>query len=216
MCGLGQGSKAAPASWLQLSSMIDSYKSRDCSIQDPITGKTTRSVSCMFVNDTDLYCMNPLFCSVALVVLQAQFCVSLWSNILNSTGGAIKGAKSFWYLLDYECTHDKWNYKVFDPSSHVLYLAEPLGTPIHLEQKNPTDAVKTLEVFHSPTGDHAHHLKQLNMRATDWLNTIKNGHLPSSHVLMSYYQQLWPGLRYGLSTLSNSLSAAENCLIKFN
>lgn len=33
---------------------------------------------------------------------------------------------------------------------------------------------------------------------------------------MSYYQQLWPGLRYGLGTLSNSFSAAEDCLCKFD
>ena len=219
MCGLGQGSKAAPASWLQLSSMIvNAYKSQDCasSIQDPITGKVTKSVGCMFVDDTDLYCMNPLFTNIALVVLQAQVCVSLWSSLLNSTGGAIKGAKSFWYLLDYKCTHGKWAYSTFDDSSYNLYLHDPSGSPSLLDRKLPTEAIKTLGVYHSPIGDHTHHLSQLSQRALIWLNNIRNGHLPSSYVLMSYYQQLWPGLRYGLGTLSNSLSAAEDCLIKFD
>lgn len=33
---------------------------------------------------------------------------------------------------------------------------------------------------------------------------------------MSYYQQLWAGLRYGLGSLSNSYAAAEQCLTKFD
>lgn len=220
MCGLGQGSKAAPASWLQLSSMIvNAYKSQNCasSIQDPITGKITQSVGCMFVDDTDLYCMSPLLHTVVLVILQAQVCVTLWSSLLNATGGAIKGPKSFWYLIDYQCTGGKWSYATFaDDTSHSLYLPDPSGTTSRLERKDPTDAVKTLGVYHSPVGDHAHHLSQLNMKASDWMNKIKNGHLPSAYVLLSYFHQLWPGLRYGLGTLSNSYSAAETCLTKFD
>ena len=220
MCGLGQGSKAAPASWLQLSSMIvNAYKSQSCasSIQDPITGKITQSVGCMFVDDTDLYCMSPLLHTVILVVLQAQVCVSLWSRLLNSTGGSIKGSKSFWYLIDYQCTRGEWSYTTYDDDSgHNLYLSEPSGNMSRLERKLPTDAVKTLGVYHSPVGDHAEHLRQLSTKAADWLNKIRNGHLPSSYVLLSYYHQLWPGLRYGLGTLSNSYSAADACLIKFD
>ena len=219
MCGLGQGSKAAPASWLQLSSMIvNAYKSQDgaSTIQDPITGEIIRSVGCMFVDDTDLYCMSPLLLSAGLVILQAQFCVSLWSRLLNSTGGAIKGSKSFWYLIDYECYWGVWNYKTFDDSCHQLYLPDSSGEQVALERKDPTVAIKTLGVFHSPTGGHTQHLHHLHTKANDWLNKIKNGHLPTSYALMAYYQQLWPGLRYGLGTLTNSFTAAENCLTKFD
>ena len=56
MCGLGQGSKAAPSSWLQLSSMIvNAYKDQGFTplIRDPIRGESTESIGCMFIDDTD-------------------------------------------------------------------------------------------------------------------------------------------------------------------
>lgn len=94
LCGLGQGSKADPASWLQLSSMIvNAYKNegRASSIQDPITGKPTESMGCIFVDDTDLYVMHPLVKLVVSTVACAQLCVNTWSTLLAATGGAIKG-----------------------------------------------------------------------------------------------------------------------------
>ena len=127
MCGLGQGSKAAPASWIQLSLMIvQAYKRQGLAlvVADPITGEKIESVGCMFVNDTNLYCMHPVLLSVALVVLQAQACMSLWSELLSATGGAIKGPKSFWYLVDYKCVHGKWEYGSFDDNKFTLYLPE--------------------------------------------------------------------------------------------
>lgn len=219
MCGLGQGSKAAPASWLQLSSMIiNGYKSQDCasSIKDPITGVITRSVGCVFVDDTDLYSMSPALWSIALVVFQAQSCVSLWSTLLKATGGAIKGAKSFWYLVGYRCKHGRWEYDTDEMNSHHLLLTESDGSCTELERKSPTDAVRTLGVFHSPNGDHTHHLSQMRNRAYKWLNSIRNGHLPASLALMSYHQQLWAGLHFRLGSLSNSYAAAEQCLTKFD
>ena len=85
-----------------------------------------------------------------------------------------------------------------------------------MKKKSPIEAVRTLGVFHSPHGDHTYHLSKMHDRAYKWLNCIRNGHLPASLVLMSYYQQLWAGLRFGLGSLSNSLSAAEQCLTKFD
>ena len=219
LCGLGQGSKAAPAEWLQLSSMIvNAYKEQGCAstVKDPITGELTESIGCMFVDDTDLYCMSPLLLTAVLVVAQAQRCVSMWSNLLNATGGAIKGSKSFWYLIDYECHRGNWSYTQFNDSTHNLLLDQPGGNSSQLERRAPDDAIKTLGVFHSPAGDHNHHLRHLQRRSSEWLNNIRNGHLPSSYVLLSYHQQLWPGLRYGLGTLSNSLLSAKDCLCKFD
>ncbi len=102
LCGLGQGSKAAPASWLQLSSMIvNAYKSLDQSsiTIDPISGKRTDSVGCLFVDDTDLCAMRAEAVTIPQVISNAQSCVNALSLFLAAMGGAIKGPKSFWYLI---------------------------------------------------------------------------------------------------------------------
>lgn len=219
LCGLGQGSKAAPASWLQLSSMIiNAYKQEGLAsvITDPITGLQTESVGCIFVDDTDLYSMNACLWSAMLVALQAQACVSMWSALLRATGGAIKGSKSFWYLVDYKCVHGTWEYCNIEEHDAILVLEEAPGVAVELERKPHDAAAKTLGVLHSPAGDHSAHLMAIRDKSFTWLNSIKNGHLPTSLVWMSYYQQLWPGLRYALGSLSNSLPAAEHCLDKFD
>ena len=58
-CGLGQGNKAAPASWLQLSSiLVWCYRAANYGYHlfDPISGALIYTIGCLFVlDDTDLY-----------------------------------------------------------------------------------------------------------------------------------------------------------------
>jgi hypothetical protein len=74
-CGLGQGSKAAPASWIQLSSAIlHAYKkeAHGVIVRNPVTGEISCSVGCVFVDDTDLLTAGPLFKKL-LTLLRRMF-----------------------------------------------------------------------------------------------------------------------------------------------
>ncbi len=56
--GLGQGNRAAPPSWIQLSAVIvNVYKQLDLGtdIHDPITNDRIHSMGAMFVEDLDLF-----------------------------------------------------------------------------------------------------------------------------------------------------------------
>jgi len=58
MMGLGQGNRAAPPSWIQLSAvLVNVFKQLNLGtlIQDPITAEVIHSMGALFVNDTDLY-----------------------------------------------------------------------------------------------------------------------------------------------------------------
>ncbi len=214
LCGLGQGSKAAPASWLQLSSMIvNAFKSSglSSSIIDPITGKITRSVGCLFVDDTDLYGMHHEMKRVAEILFLAQLCVDLWSALLRATGGDIKDAKSFMYLISYLCENGTWRYETKEEQPAVIYLSTESG-PQPLHRKEIDEAERTLGVYHCPSGGHRQHLTTLRDRGTLWVNNMKNASLPSGSIMKSYQFQLWAGLRYGLGTLTNTIEAAEGCL----
>ena len=57
-CGIGQGSKGAPESWLQMSYMIvNTYKAMDygAAMMDLVTRLLIHSIRCLFVDDTDRY-----------------------------------------------------------------------------------------------------------------------------------------------------------------
>ena len=90
-------------------------------------------------------------------------------------------------------------------------LPLPEGEAI-IEQFKVSHAVKSLGVWTSPSDSHATHLMHLHGKAVDWLSLMLNGHLPTSLSWMSFLQQLWPRLRYGLGTLTNELAAGQQCL----
>jgi hypothetical protein len=211
-CGLGQGSKAAPASWIQLSSIIvNVYKAMGfgTKVSDPITGEQSHTIGCLFVDDTDLYGLDESLTSVAQVASNASLQISWWSRLLNATGGAIKGAKSFWYLLAYSCRDGIWHYA---DTEEVVEIPLPNGDSVRLTSRPATHVERTLGVLTAPCGGHAAHLAALCVKADTWTYRILNGHLPVSHVWRSYCFQLRAQLVYALSTLSNDLAAAEHCL----
>ena len=211
-CGLGQGSKAAPASWIQLSSVIvNVYKSMGfgARIIDPVNGSASHTIGCLFVDDTDLYCMDENLSTIPQIAATASIQTSWWARLLNSTGGAIKGPKSFWYLLYYSCKDGIWDYA---DTKETIEIPLPQDESTTLTSKHPSHAEKTLGVLTSPCGGHAAHLVAMQDKATGWLRSILNGHLPASHTWASYQHQLLPRLQYALGTLTNDLASAEKCL----
>jgi hypothetical protein len=140
---------------------------------------------------------------------EAQNAYNWWSAFLAATGGAIKDSKSFWYLLSYACSNGIWTY---NEVPYSLNLSTPGERDVKLPSSKSTHAVKTLGVLTAPCGGHAAQLMATRERAEKWIQKIKNGHLPSSHVWLSYLHQLRPGMLYGLGTLSNDMEAAQACL----
>ncbi|KAL3760545.1 hypothetical protein ACHAWU_009506 [Discostella pseudostelligera] len=211
-CGLGQGSKAAPASWIQLSSIIiNSFRSRGLGacFRDPITQDDFSSIGCVYVDDTDLYVAGPSLNTVREVIAMAQVAIPVWSLSIGATGGLIKGDKSGWYLICYSCHNGVWKEERI-----WLDLLIPLTDTedIILQQYELTDAVKSLGIKTSPVGGHAEQLLAYHDKVQQWAAQMRNGHLPAALVWMSYLQQLWPSLRYGLGALTNDWSSASTCM----
>jgi hypothetical protein len=98
MMGLGQGNRAAPPSWIQLSAvLVNVFKQLNLGalIQDPITAEVIHSMSTLFVNDTDLYTWREDILDPGELWCQAQLELEHWSCLLNATRGALKPEKCF-------------------------------------------------------------------------------------------------------------------------
>ena len=181
-CGLGQGSKAAPASWLQLSTMIiNAYKQQGhgAIFMDPINKSISRSIGCVYVDDADIYTAAPHLTSVEQVIRETTKAIPCWSRCLSATGGSIKAAKSGWYLIAYENVDGSWVEREI-PWDLVVPLPAPDGDTI-ITQHSVTDAVKSLVFFTAPCTGHGEHLKYICMKVDTWLIKMSNG------------RQLWPG-----------------------
>jgi hypothetical protein len=118
MMGLGQGNRAAPLSWIQLSAvLVNAFKQLNLGalIQDPITAEVIYSMGTLFVDNTDLYTWREDILDPGELRCQAQLELEHWSCLLNTTGGALKPEKCFWYLLDYVCEEGQWMYAEMTP-----------------------------------------------------------------------------------------------------
>jgi hypothetical protein len=75
MMGLGQGNRAAPPSWIQVSAvLVNVYKQLDLGtdLHDPITDDMIHSMGAMYVDDLDLYTWKDAITDPFELLLQAQ------------------------------------------------------------------------------------------------------------------------------------------------
>jgi hypothetical protein len=211
--GLGQGDRAAPPSWIQLSAvLVNVFKQLNLGalIQDPITAEVIHSMGALFINDTDLYTWREDILDPGELWCQAQLELEHRSCLLNATGGALKPEKCFCYLLNYVCEDGEWTYAVMVPQE--MLITNLNGTTSPIKQEKVTESKKTLVIHDSLSRGNATHLSFINKKVSTWVNRMTNGHLPNHMAWIAYKHQLWPGVRYGLGTMTSDLEVTDNLL----
>jgi hypothetical protein len=151
MMGLGQGNRAAPPSWIQLSAvMVTIFKQLQLGamIQDPISEETIHTMGALFVDDTDLYTWREQIMDPGELWCQTQIELENWSCLLNATEGALKPEKCFWYLLDYDCVDGEWTST--ETVAAELRITNLDGTKSPIKQVKVTESKKTLGMYDSP------------------------------------------------------------------
>jgi hypothetical protein len=210
--GLVQGSRAEPPSWIQLSAvLVNMYKHLGLGsfITNPISQETIHTIGGLFVDDADLYTGNDTPTSLDRVTdltelwLKTQSNLDQWINILKALGGALKPEKCFWYLLDYICVKGIWSY--VDVSDFQLKTTREDGEVEVINWKSPTTSMKTLGVNDAPAGESKGHIEYIRTKTANWINSMKNGHLPSHIAWIAYKLQLWASLQYGIGTMTNDI-----------
>jgi hypothetical protein len=211
MLGLGQGNKAAPPSWIQLSAvLVNMFKQLELGalMVDLITQELIHSLGTLFVDDTDLYMWKDGLLDPGELWLQTQVELTQWSNLLNAMGGALIPKKCIWYMLDYTCKDGEWSYAEMTPQE--LFATNLDGTKSQINQEGVTVSKKTLGIHDSPAGGNEEHLKCIQQKASTWTDRMTNGHLPCHMAWIAYKLQLWLGLRYELGTMTNDIEEATS------
>jgi hypothetical protein len=75
---------------------------------------------------------------------------------------------------------------------------------------------KTLGNYDASAGGNEGHLNDIKDKTTTWVYLMTSGHLPSHIAWVTYKHQLWPGLKYGLGTMTNNINPAVKMLDKVN
>ena len=102
-----------------------------------------------------------------------QTVVDRWEGSLCATGGAIVPHKSFWYLIDFHWTNDKWDYRSISELPGNL-LIKDLNQHRHiLNRLEPHEAEETLGVYLSMNGDETKQVEILREKAQQFADNIR-------------------------------------------
>jgi hypothetical protein len=165
MMGLGQGNRAVPPAWTQLSAiMVTVFKQLDlgAKIKDPILDTLIHLMGDLFVNNMDMYTWREEILDPGELWAQTQIEIEHWSCLLNATGDALKPEKCWWYLLDYTCEDGNWTYVDIVPQD--LFITNPDGTKNAIKQEDATASKKTLGIYDALVGGNKGHLAYIRSR----------------------------------------------------
>jgi hypothetical protein len=94
-----------------------------------------------------------------------------------------------------------------------LHLTTTDGQTVVINREEVTLSRRSLGLHDAPAGGNKGHLEFIKDNTSQWINRMKNGHLPCHTAWVAYQHQLWAGLRYRLGTMTNNIEEAEYLLM---
>jgi hypothetical protein len=189
------------------------YKSRGFGsrIISPISGAVINFLGEIYVDDTDLIVTHPDLDTPEAVLEGLHSSAEAWSSGLNSTGGAINPDKSRWILASYEWFNGLWRYSLQPEIEMTIPL--PDGTRAPISNGQVTTAEKSLGVWSAIDGTDSKHIEEnVTGKTANWINRMRNAHLPARLGWIAYRFKLWAGIRYGIATLAIPLAESRRIL----
>ena len=102
-------------------------------------------------------------------------------------------------MIDYEWEAGEWNYSEM-VDEYKIQVPQPDGTFADIQQHPVNHCEKTLGIYTCPAGSGDKQIEVLIDKVATWTTRLENGTLPAKWGWVSYFQQLWPKLNYGLGT----------------
>jgi hypothetical protein len=218
--GMCQGNGTAPAGWTVDSiAMLNAHKRKGHGIHllSPITKQSNHLAGSIFVDDTDVEHLNMNKLETVKEAHGAlQESITNWGRLLIATGGVLKPAKCFYHIISFGWKQDgSWRYAANEARADlgiVLPLADGTFLPIeHLPVSTPT---KTLGQMTCPTGCSQGAIQQMMEKAQQWIDKAKGRNLHRRNVWFLLDKQFWPGVSFGISSITASFAELEECMMR--
>ena len=201
--GFMQGNRASPAGWTVVSiAILHAHKQQGhgAQFQCPISAQT-QDLSCiLYVDDNDLIHMSHNESdSIPQLHNTLHKSITSWGDLLIATGGSLKPAKCFFYLIGYGPNgKGSWQYTDFSVTQNLpIEVPLPDGSTTPIQQLTVHTPSTTLGGSTAPTGTDCA-LAQLTQKAEDWAHTARNLGLRPRDIPISIARKFCPKLRYGL------------------
>ncbi|KAL7502290.1 hypothetical protein ACHAXN_001984 [Cyclotella atomus] len=205
LMGLGQGSGAAPMGMRGVVTLaVNSYKT----LGHGMTATMSRSqrivllAAIIYVDDTDLLHWGEFYgISDTTFLSRIQRAINDWGKLLQATGGSIKRAKSFYYVMSWKFIKGKPTLKSI-PELHAdqLTIPQPDGTSVPIPACPNDHSAKTLGTWNNPLNDGVAPLAALREKGLEWVDQLEARPLERSLTWLSLKCQKNAQWSYGLSS----------------
>jgi hypothetical protein len=127
-----------------------------------------------------------------------------WGGLVQATGGSLKPAKCFWYMMAWKWRKGvptlKANSELPQTPLHIPQPGEAPSVPIPL--KPIGSAEKKLGVFTSPSGNFECQLEHITKTGIEWASNMQSSSCPARDAWLGLRYQLFPKISYGLVAVS--------------
>ena len=173
--GILQGNGAGPAGWFGISTLlIDILKQEGFGYKQwTLIRKRAVEITCFaFVDDTDIIhaCENPSATTDDMLA-EAQQALTLWEELLHTTGGALAPEKSYWYLLEVMYQNGRWKYASQEDRPGQLFL----NNGEHCVRRHePNESNEALGIQTRPDGSMQDEKDYLVRKVTRWCEELRS------------------------------------------
>ena len=206
--GICQGNGAGPAIWACVSSpLFDILRKEGYGIThtSAIKGIKFNMAGFAFVDDADLI-QSVDHTQQHQLIPTAQKGLTLWEQLLRTTGGAIDPQKSDWSILQFHWTHGQSSIKK-QKSKHKLTVRNKQGLIQPLKQISPSTARETLGCWIAIDGNKKKQRKVLLQKAKRWGQRLQVSFLSKQDAILGFRTTIMMSLKYPL--LAASLDKQE-------
>jgi hypothetical protein len=207
LMSLGQGSGAAPMGMRNIITLADNAYKRlghGINLESAISLRIFLLAAIIYVDDTDLLHWGSFYgISDEDFLAEAQTATIDWGMLIQATGGAIKPAKSFWYLLSWKFPRGRpvLKQKREYNSLRLVSIPQPNSHPVPIRLLDNLHTEKTLGVWSNPLNAPTVPLSKLHDKGTTWVDKLCRRPLERRDAWLSLTTQEYPKWSYGLSSL---------------
>ena len=148
LAGIGQGNVLGPALWCLINFIIfNMCKAKDhgITIISSISKTVTLLIGFAFVDNAYLVSgPNDVNATGVDLIPEFQALILGCNGGIRASGGLIAPQKTHWFLIDFFCTGNNWEYHTKQTMPGGITLPDKDGVPYVVTQKEPSSAHKSL------------------------------------------------------------------------
>ena len=163
-----------------------------------LTVQVVQFVCFAFVDDTDVvHTAKDVDTPGDIVLQEMQQALDHWEGGLKATGGALVPAKSYWYLVDFVWTGERWRYATTDdiPGDLTINNVDDSGRAV-LQRYEVSEAQKTLGVYLAMDGNNMEETRYLRQKAEDFADCVRTGFLSRADAHYALHRTILKTLEY--------------------